>query len=282
MPITKTKPFSEFEAHRAKLWNLAYRLLGLAHEADDVVQDVYIKWHREPSSIQSHGAWLTSVCTRHCIDLMRSSAKTRMDYVGVWLPEPVSFGYDQEDPVHISQAFLLLLERLNPEQRAAYVLRELFDSDYKEIASILGKAESAVRQLVSRAKTKVSQRNGAGETPVSPGLTQSFLEALKSGDLTRLKTLFARDVELYSDGGGVVSAVGRVITDRAHVLRIMIKFYQKFWCHLDAHFVRANGTPAIYLAGPEPSLFTFELAAGGRISKMLITRNPQKMGRLIE
>jgi RNA polymerase sigma factor (sigma-70 family) len=217
-----------FEELRPGAFAVAYRMLGSVSEAEDVVQEAFLRLHRAPQEgerIESPRAYLSTVVTRLCIDQLRSARVRRESYVGEWLPEPMVANADQ-DPARsaemadsLSLAFLVLLESLSPEQRAAFLLREAFDYPYEAIARILGKSEDNARQLAARARKHVEERRTRFEASRErrDELARSFFAAAEHGDLEALEALLANDVVLHGDGGGKVPAIARALHGRARV-----------------------------------------------------------------
>ncbi len=211
---TSTDYFSRL---RPRLQGIAYRMLGSSHEAEDVVQDAWLRWHdADPGQVDNREAWLVSVTTRIAIDRLRSAKVQRAHYVGTWLPEPLM----EDSPVSpeqvleraddLSVAFMALLERLAPEARAAYLLREVFDADYGEVAEALGKSEPACRQLVSRAKAQLKDERPrhSVDRETQLRLLRGFADAAVRGQFSALKAMLADDAQLVSDGGGIVPSFG--------------------------------------------------------------------------
>src|SRR6201987_286538 len=214
---------SAFAAVRPRLFGIAYRMLGSAAEAEDIVQDVWLRWQAtDRSVVESPPAFLATTTTRMCINFAQSAHSRREIYVGPWLPEPVDTSSDPalgaERGEALGLAILLLLEKLSPTERAAYVLREAFDYSYDQIASILQMEETNVRQLVSRARKHITDERRA---PVSADeqrrLLVAFVDAAQRGDLAALEALFAEDVVAYADGGGLVRAAGVPVSGRERV-----------------------------------------------------------------
>ena len=203
-----------FAPVRPRLFGIAYRMLGSAAEAEDVVQDVWMRWQStNRNAIENPPAYLATTTTRLCINLSQSAHTRHETYIGTWLPEPVDTradpGMGAERGESLKLAVLLLLEKLSPTERAAYVLREAFDYPYRQIADILQMEEANVRQLVSRARKHIEDGR---RTSVSSNEQRRFLEAFiaaaQKGDMAALEGLFAEDVVSYSDGGGLVRAAG--------------------------------------------------------------------------
>jgi len=225
-----------FEGQRSRLVGLAYRMLGMRAEAEDIVQEAYLRWRQaEPGGIDSPEAWLTTVVTRLSIDRLRSAQMRREVYTGPWLPEPIverrawSPEARLEARADLSVAFLYLLERLSAEERAAYLLREVFDYPYARVAGILEKSEAACRQLVHRARERVSQgrpRIPAGEELHSKILTE-YVAAVQAQDEAALLRLLAADARAVSDGGGKARAALRVIVGGRRVARFLCGISRK-------------------------------------------------------
>jgi RNA polymerase sigma-70 factor (ECF subfamily) len=220
-----------FEEHRPRLFGIAYRMLGSRADAEDVLQEAYLRWHRAPvEEIRSSQAWLVTATTRLCIDRLRAVREAREVYVGPWLPEPL---VDDVSPPadasldlasSLSIAFLVVLERLAPEERAAFLLHEVFDSGYAEIAQILGKSEAACRQIVSRARKRVREKRP--RVKVTEGarraLLDRFVTAIQTQDKGALLELFAQDVTWTSDGGGKARAALKIVRGRERVVRFVL------------------------------------------------------------
>lgn len=282
-------PGAEFEAHRSRLFGLAYRLLGSATEAEDTVQEAYLRWagaaHAEIISVP---AWLTTVVTNLCLTHLTSARARREHYVGPWLPEPVLTGDGALGPLEtaeqresVSLALLVLLERLGPAERAVFVLREAFDYDHRAVAAAIGLTETNCRQLHRRAR----QRLGDGDArtaPVDPtlwrGFVKRFLAAAHGGDIAGLEQLLTADVTAIADGGGKVTAARRPVLGRANVARYVVGGMANVGADFDITLAEVNGQPAILgwqgtrLAGT----LVLELD-GEQISAMRIVANPDKL-----
>lgn len=243
-----------FERHRTRLFGIAYRMLGSVQDAEDLVQEAYLRWHEaDVSAVRSPEPWLTAVITRLSIDRLRRAATERKAYIGTWLPEPIGddgrFATDRESEIasDLSMAFLALLERLAPDERAAFLLRDVFDAGYAEIARALERSEAAARQVVHRARERV-QRDRP-RFPIAPHarerLLDRFLDALRADDQENVLALMSSDVTFTSDGGGKVSAARRALIGRpriARMLTVMERKYRSYWTHRVA---TVNGEPAI-------------------------------------
>ena len=281
-----------FEARRPFLTGLAYRLLGSVAEAEDAVQDTYIKWSQaDHASVQHPAAWLTTVCTRHCIDLLRTAQQTRVDYVGAWLPEPIQ-ATTEDDPAQtlalsssLSMAFLLLLERLAPKERAAYLLYEVFEQPYAEVARVLDLQETACRKLVSRARLHVGRANTA-QAPVPPArqqyLLDAFQTAIASGEVGPLARMMAEDVALRADGGGKVQTLLEPLLGKHAVLDFIRERLGLYWRHYDWTQVTLNGVRGVVLCEHTQiqAAVSFACNAEGQLTDIFIVRNPDKLARL--
>lgn len=242
-----------FAGVRPRLFGIAYRMLGSATEAEDLVQDVWVRWQTaDRGPVGNPAAYLATATTRLAINALQSARARRETYVGPWLPEPVDTSQDPylgaERGEALEFAVLILLERLTSNERAAYVLREAFDYPYAQIADILALKEPAVRQLVSRARHRVT---GERRAPVSTGkqhqLLTAFVGAARSGDLAALEELFAADVTSCSDGGGVVRASRFAAHGQTRVARYVRAFRDRFWVDVDVEVATLNGQPAAML-----------------------------------
>jgi len=225
-----------FNAHRKTLFGIAYRMLGRVVEAEDMVQEVWLRWQKQdPEKVESPKAWLVATMTRLCIDQLRSARHTREEYYGVWLPEPLMAaterGPDEAAGLadSLTMAFMLMLESLGPIERAVFLLREVFDYDYADTAAMVGKSEVNCRQIVRRAR---AQLEANPKTPPPPSaqaeqLVEQFLAAAETGEVKRLLELLAEDAVVYSDGGGRVRAAGRPISSADHVSRFFIGIWPR-------------------------------------------------------
>src|ERR1700744_5978359 len=245
---------SAFANVRPRLFGIAYRMLGSAAEAEDIVQDVWLRWQATNRSlVETPPAFLATTTTRMCINFSQSAQSRRETYIGPWLPEPVDTSSDPalgaERGEALKLAVLILLEKLPPTERAAYVLREAFDYSYRQIAEILQIEEANSRQLVSRARKHIADGR---RTPASSAerqrLLQAFIGAAQKGDLAALEGLFAEDVVSYSDGGGIVRTAARApVTGREHVARFIASFASHFWTGITLTWVETNGQASVLL-----------------------------------
>ncbi|HYG87136.1 MAG TPA: RNA polymerase sigma factor SigJ [Azospirillum sp.] len=282
---------SLFEAKRTFLTSLAYRILGSVTEAEDAVQDTFLKWSQaDRSAIGNPAAWLTTACTRRCIDLARSARQARVDYVGAWLPEPIQTVTDEtpesasELSSSLSMAFLLLLERLAPKERAAYLLHDIFDQPYEEVAAALGVQEATCRKLVSRARTNIGKAQARNVTPPErqEELLAAFQSAIATGVTGPLAALMSQDIELRADGGGKVPAVLEPLFGRESVLDFIAGKLSEFWKDYEWQPADINGTRGALLLkdGRIAASVSFACDADGRLSGIFIMRNPDKLARI--
>jgi RNA polymerase sigma-70 factor (ECF subfamily) len=276
-----------FEANRTRLFGLAYRMLGEAAEAEDVVQDAYLRW-ADSSPVETPAAWLTRVVTNLCLNRLSSARARRERYVGPWLPEPVFSEGGQLGPLEtveqrdsVSVGVLLLLERLTPAQRAVFVLREAFGYQHAEIADVLNVSEAGVRQMYRRAREHV--RRPARRFAADPGhraeLVRRFLAVTREGDVAGLERLLADDVTAWSDGGGDVTAARHPVVGRLKVARFLTGLATHPRAG-DVTFTRrmANGEPAVaaYRAGELAAVVSCDIE-GGRITAVRTVVNPAKL-----
>lgn len=282
----------QFEQARPFLLGLAYRILGSFSEAEDVLQDIFITWHTaETGDIASPRAWLTTLCTRRCIDLLRSAHKARVEYVGTWLPEPIHAEANDSPEqalalsTSLSTAFLLLLERLTPRERAAYLLHDIFDMDYPEVAATLGLQEQGCRKLVSRARASVAQDKARHQAPRErqAQLLDAFQQAIFSGSSQDFAALLCEDVELCADSGGKVPSLRETLHGKTEVLAFVDGALRGYWAPLRWQEIEINGGRGILLAAEDDqvvALVTFAYDEAGRASNIYILRNPDKLAHL--
>lgn len=274
---------NQFEEQREYLSRLAYRMLGSLTDADDVLQEAYLRWSRgETPQVESPRAYLTRIVTRLCIDRRREIDVRKETYIGPWLPEPVVRPVDRaiEAAEDVSLALLHLLERLSPVERAAYVLRQIFDYEYGDIAAILEKSAANCRQLVSRAEQRVLEGRPrfAAASDVVERISGAFLQACASGDLDGLLRLLTEDVVMISDGGGRATAALRPVFGADRVARFFQGIFRKRPANSRAEVVLVNGQPGLagYVDHELVSLFAFDLD-GDRIAGVFAIRNPDKL-----
>jgi RNA polymerase sigma-70 factor (ECF subfamily) len=291
---TPAAPAQGVAQHRPRLLGLAYRMLGDMDDAEDVVQEAYLRWHLEPrDDIRSPEAWLVTVTTRVAVDRLRRASAERARYVGPWLPEPIATDPDRAPPADrsaelasdLSVALLVLLESLAPEERAAFLLREVFGTDYAEIARILERRPDAVRQMVHRARQRVqSGRPRVATTPDAHArMLERFLAALAADDAPALLALLAPDVTVTSDGGGVVTAARNRITGPDRVSRFLMGVTRKFGLGVSWRMGVVNGQPALLgLAGDVLRSATVFDLDGDRIRAIYAVLNPAKLERVLD
>lgn len=280
---------STFETERKRLTGVAYRMLGRWSEAEDAVQDAYLRWQAaDHAAIETPAAWLTTVTVRLCLDRIRRAKASREVYVGPWLPEPIltmEGGERREAEMEsfaddLSLGLMVVLERLGPEERAAFILREAFDSSYAEIASALGKNEVAVRQLVSRARDRVRAERPRfrAASDAHQRLMTEFLSAVAANDTSRLVAMMTSDVRFVSDGGGKAPAALRIVDSPAEVARLMLHLAGAKGGPQAIQFVTVNGVPSIWFRDGQGFETVGQLDVDGdKISAIYIVRNPEKL-----
>ncbi|MFE6178009.1 RNA polymerase sigma-70 factor [Streptomyces sp. NPDC056464] len=283
-----TATADEFETHRPRLFGLAYRMLGSAEEAEDTVQDAYLRFSgADRDTIERPAAWLAKVVTNLCLNRLTSARARREQYVGPWLPEPVATSDGTLGPLEsaerrdaVSLAMLVLLERLTPTERAVYVLRETFAYAHREIAEVLELTEANSRQLHRRAVRRLGEPGTRFEpTPERrEELVRSFLTAARDGDLAGLEKVLAADVIWWSDGGGKVSAARRPIEGRDKVFRFLAGATRTFLTGLEFTVVEINGSPAaaVWAGDTLMSVTAFELR-DGLVTQAWAVVNPDKL-----
>ena len=275
-----------FEGQRPRLRRLAYRMLGSVSEADDAVQDAWLRWRgARTGEIADPAAWLVRATTRLCLDRLRADKARRAAYRGPWLPEPLIEELTA-DPLEraeeVSVAFLLALERLSPLERAVFLLHEVFDADYGAIAGTLGRSEAACRQLAARAREHVKDarpRYSVSQEEVSR-LAVAFMEAARQGDVAALAEVLAEDAVLISDGGGKRSAALRPMIGRADVIALIAGLgWRRPWPGPDAvRLARINGwLGAIIKTDDGVTTIAFEPDGNGRLAAVYIVANPDKL-----
>jgi RNA polymerase sigma-70 factor, ECF subfamily len=276
-----------FESHRSRLFGLAYRMLSLRAEAEDMVQEAFLRWSEvDLATIRSSEAWLTTTVTRLCIDRLRKLKTERETYFGPWLPEPLA-EQDVRTPEmaielseDVSIAFLTLLEALAPDERAAFVLHDVLDDDYVDIAEALGKTEAACRQLVHRARERVTARRRRFQVDdeTRRRMLERFVAIAHSGDRKRIIELFATDAVMTSDGGGKVTAVHRPMSGADRLAWFWYAIARNFGPEIETQLVSINGELGIayYWAGALRSLMAFD-TDGQVVHSIYAIRNPDKL-----
>jgi RNA polymerase sigma-70 factor (ECF subfamily) len=289
-----TDPVAEFERQRPRLFGLAYRLLGSATDAEDVVQDAFLRWNgAERDSVQAPSAWLTTVVINLCRSMQASARVRRERYIGTWLPEPVLTADGALGPMEtaeqrdsVSLALLTLLEQLTPAERAVFVLRESFGHSHREIAQILGTSEAGSRQLHRRARQRIGdpQPRFKPESAEWKRLVEQFLVAAVDGDVAGLERLLADDVVYWSDGGGKAPLARRPVAGRERLARFMARAFPGMATHpafaqlTELAEAEVNGEPAILVWAGSSLLGVFvPEVASGRITALRAAGNPDKL-----
>jgi RNA polymerase sigma-70 factor (ECF subfamily) len=278
-----------FEGERRHLFALAYRMMGSAADAEDVVQDAYVRWHASPrDGVLSPRAFLSTIVTRLCLDALGSARRRRETYVGPWLPEPVptaELGPGAASDPTLSLAFLLLLERLTPLERAVYLLREVFDHSHREIAEIVGSNEGAVRQVHHRATTHLG-KDGARFPSTREDharLLGAFLMTARTGDVDGLARLLAHDAVALSDSGGKARAARRPVKGATDIAKFFVGIARKpEGAGLGVRIVDANGLPAALIVGATGrpyALLALDLE-DGLVGAVHFVANPEKLARM--
>ena len=274
-----------FEAQRPRLVRLAYRMLGSMAEADDVAQDAWLRWQgADRAAIADPAAWLVRVTTRLSIDRLRADKVRRAAYRGPWLPEPLIEDI-AEDPVEraeeVSVAFLLALERLSPLERAVFLLHDVFETDYPDVAETLHRSQAACRQLAARAREHVRQAQPRFQVAqdAAARLAVAFMDAAHRNDLAGLKSLLAEDAVMITDGGGKRGAALRPLVGREDVVQFIGALNWRWPDSLElVRLVRINGCPgAIIRATDGLATMAFEPDGEGRIGAIYVVRNPEKL-----
>jgi RNA polymerase sigma-70 factor (ECF subfamily) len=282
-----------FDQYRGLLFSIAYRMLGSVADAEDILQEAFIRWQQsQQEEIRSPRAFLVTIVSRLCVNHLQSARVQREQYVGQWLPEPIVTGAEG-DPLGIikideslSMAFLVLLERLTPVERAVFLLREVFEYDYSEIASVLGQTEANCRQILRRARQHVGAMRPRFRTPPQKrdALMESFLAAINTGAMDGLMILLTEDVVLHSDGGGKGVAVPNLVRGIDKVARGILGSLDRLVPkNLVWTLTGINGQPGLinYLDGVPHSVLTID-TKGDRIQAIYVITNPEKLSRLPE
>lgn len=278
----------DFEQHRPAMLGLAYRMLGSAMDAEDIVQEAFLRWHRAPAEqVQSARSYLLTIVTRLCIDELRSARARREAYVGPWLPEPLvqgvagDAGNAIDQAASLSFAFLLLLERLTPLERAVLILHDVFEYPYDEVAQLIGTNTPHCRQLGHRARGRVAA--GRARFPAAPAqadrAAELFARAFTDGDLAGLLALFAHDIALWTDGGGKVAAARNVVHGAERVARFFAGIRRKVAAAPTYRRALINGAPGLvgYTAGQVDRVYGFDVRPDGQIQAIYCVRNPDKL-----
>lgn len=281
----------DFVQHRRLLFSVAYRMMGSVADAEDMLQETFIRWQKSPEEdIRSPKAFLVTIISRLCINHLQSARTQREEYIGPWLPEPLLTG-PESDPSEsfrldesLSMAFLVLLERLTPVERAVFLLREVFDFEYAEIAQTVDQNEASCRQILRRAKQHVAEaRPRFDASPQQQEqLLHQFLGAMSNGDLNGLVALLSNDVVFHSDGGGRATALPNLIYGADNVARAVLGGLKNLVPqNVVRRVAQINGAPGVigYLDGRPFSVFSMEIA-DGHVRNIYIVTNPAKLTRL--
>lgn len=280
-----------FRRLRPRLHGIAYRMLGSSAEAEEVVQDAWLRWHESAhDGLDSAEAWLVTITTRLAIDRLRSAKVQREHYVGTWLPEPLMSEALSPSPEQmleraddVSVAFLTLLERLSPESRAAFLMREVFDADYGEVAEALGKSETACRQIVHRAKAQLQDDRPRHVVPreAQLRLLRGFADAAGTGQFATLNALLAEDAQLIGDGGGKVPSFGVPLVGNRRIAQLFYATHRRFGDAVRYEVVVLNGQWGLlrFIGNTLESAQSLE-TDGERIHTLHVQRNPDKLARI--
>ncbi|MFB6619150.1 RNA polymerase sigma-70 factor [Streptomyces sp. NPDC085524] len=279
-----TASAADFEEHRPRMFGIAYRMLGSATEAEDIVQDAYLRWTAaDRGDVEHPGAWLAKAVTNLCLTALTSARARREEYVGPWLPEPVLTAGGALGPLEsaeqrdsVSMALLVLLEQLTPVERAVYVLREAFAYSHRDIAGLLDLSEANCRQLYRRAAARVTAPKPRFEPDPQrwQSLVETFLEAARGGDVARLETMLTADAKYVGDGGGVVSSALRPILGRDKVARFAVGIMARYGDDLAITFAEVNGSPTLLFG--DLGIFQVEIE-DGLVSGLRTVTNPEKL-----
>lgn len=279
-----------FNTHRPALFGIAYRMLGRVSEAEDLMQEVWLRWQKqEAAEIESPKAWLVAATTRLCIDQLRSARHVREEYYGVWLPEPLVAAADAA-PDHLADltdslnmAFMMMLETLGPVERAVFLLHEVFDYSYADTAAIVGKSEANCRQIIRRSKASLQASPATPQPPNDQArrVVEQFAHATSTGQIDQLLDLLMEDVTVYSDGGGKVKAAGLPIRSADRVSRFFIGIQRLLPADIACKFATINGMPGMLMisGGQIYSAYSFDLVSG-RVRNMYGIWNPEKLRHL--
>ncbi len=280
---------TEFDALRPQLTRVAYGMLGSLAEAEDVVQEAWLRLTRaDPDAIDDLRAWLTTVVGRLALDALGSARRRRETYPGEWLPEPLVEEIDEDDPTldeSVSTALLVVLERLSPAERTAFLLHDVFDLPFEKVAQVVGRSPTAVRQLAARARAHVEA--GKPRFPADPDeelrLVAAFAVAWQEGDHEALLGVLDPDAIFRADGGGVVNAAGRPLEGADRIARALLSLRRaavRRGTEVSGRLARVNGTLGLVLVEPDATSVVSLTIDAGHIVAIDMVRNPEKLGRL--
>jgi RNA polymerase sigma-70 factor (ECF subfamily) len=283
-------PTQIFEEHRPLLFSIAYRMLGSAADAEDMLQEAFLKWQQGSGpEVESPRAFLSTIVTRLCLNHLKSAKVRREEYVGPWLPEPIMGEVSEPDHMakladSLSMAFLVVLENLTPLERAVFLLRDIFDYDFGEVSAIVGKSGQNCRQILSRARRKIFRKrpSHAATREQKERIVEKFLKASMEGSAEDLLALFSEDITLYSDGGGKVLAALNPIYGQEKVLRFIQGILKKRDIEFaEIRVAEINGEPGIltYIKGKLFNATVLDIQ-NGRIRNLFLVSNPEKLRRL--
>ncbi|NEA34222.1 RNA polymerase sigma-70 factor [Streptomyces sp. SID13031] len=278
---------ADFALARPRLFGIAYRMLSSVQEAEDLVQDVWLKWQTyDRDTVREPAAFLATMITRLAINASQTARARRETYIGPWLPEPVDTSADPtlgaERGEALELAMLVLLEKLSPAQRAAYILREAFDYPYDQIAEIVQLSEANVRQLVSRSRKRLAgERREQVSTDEQRKLLATFMAAAQEGDLAALVELLAADAVSYSDGGGIVRATKLILLGADKIAKVIAAYKDSFWTGSELTFAETNGgwSAVVSRAGEVFAVISISASADG-IDQVQWMLNPEKLANL--
>ena len=277
---------ASFEPLRPRLARIAYRMLGSVADAEDVVQDAFLRWQAtDRTAVAEPGAYLRRVVTRLCLDVLKSARRQRETYIGEWLPDPVVEEDELDDDVTLP--LMLALERLSPLERAAFLLHDVFGASFEEVGETIGREAAAARQLASRARTHVREAKPRFAVPKEQGLqiAAAFFAASREGDMARLRSLLADDVALRADGGGRRAAALVPIVGLDAVMALQAKLAEIFAQNMSriVRYGMIDGLPGFVTIEADETLQTTALdIRDGRIAAIYVTRNPDKLRHLAE
>ena len=288
--LTKSE-LDAFESMRPRLSGLAYRILGSLSDAQDAVQDTFLKWAgTNRAAIENPSGWLVTACTRHCLDMRRSGDRARMDYVGAWLPEPIQISSENDAEKEaeltssLSMAFLVMLERLTPKERAAFLLHDIFEMSHAAVAETLDTSEVSSRKLVSRARGNVGR--AVTRHKATPERQMAFLTAFKTavteGRIDELSQMLAADARLSADGGGKVPAILEAIEGAAPLCNFVSSNLHRYWVDHEWVLVNLNGMHGALIKFEETTTaaLSFAFDDDEKVQEIYIVRNPDKLTHL--
>ena len=270
----------DVNALRPRMMSVAYRMLGSVADAEDAVQDAFVRY-QTAGGVSCPEGFLIRTTTRLCIDRLR--ARRRREYVGPWVPEPVeTSGRESALADSLTQAFLLLLERLTPDERAAFLLRTVFDYEYAEIGEVVGRPGATVRQIVSRARRRLGlagERRFHATGARAAALAERFVAACRAGDVQAVEQMFTEDVEVHSDGGGKVGAARVVVRGRDRAARFLTGVFSKKYGDCEMHATTVNGEPGVVFTFGGAVIQVVSLCLAGGVRAVYMTNNPDKLSR---